>query len=108
MATTRITESAGLTASGTAGALTGLGVLLFALAPLAIPILIVTAVFVAPLVLVGVAAALPIAVVAGVLLIIRATARRVGRHAVRADAEVASSGGERRAASGAASEGATG
>ena len=108
MAATRIIESAGLTASGTAGALTGLSVLLFALAPLAIPILIVTAVFVAPLVLVGVAAGLPIAVVAGLVLAIRATARRVGRHDRRAHAGVAPSEDDGREASGAASVGATG
>jgi hypothetical protein len=77
MTTTRTAESAALT--GVAGALTGVGILTMALFPLAIPILVLTAVFVAPLVILPVAAALPVAIVAGVVLAIRAIGRRLGR-----------------------------
>ena len=79
METTRDTESAKLTASGVAAVIAGAGAVTFALFPLAIPFLLLTAVFTAPLVLIGVAAALPLGIVAAAVLAIRVIARRVRR-----------------------------
>ena len=50
--------------SGTAGVIAALGMVGFALFPLAIPFLLLTAVFAAPLALIGLAAAVPLAIVA--------------------------------------------
>jgi hypothetical protein len=66
------------TASGIAAAATGIGILTFALFPLAIPFLLLTAVFAAPLVIIPVAAPLPIAIVAGVVVAIRRVWRWLG------------------------------
>lgn len=63
-------------ASGTAAALTGIGALLVALFPLAIPFLILTAVFAAPLVLIPFALAIPVLLLAGVVVGARAIWRR--------------------------------
>ena len=79
METTRDTESAKLTASGVAAVIAGAGAVTFALFPLAIPFLLLTAVFTTPLVLIGVAAALPLGIVAAAVLAIRAIATRVRR-----------------------------
>ena len=68
MNTTQNTESAALTTTtGTAGVVAATGVLTFALFPLALPILILTGVFVAPLLLIGVAVALPVVLVAAIM-----------------------------------------
>jgi hypothetical protein len=64
------------TTFGIGTALTGLGVLTFALAPLALPILILTLASLVPLLAVGVAVAIPIALIAGAVMAIRA----IGRH----------------------------
>jgi hypothetical protein len=58
--------------------LVGGGIVTTVLFPLAIPILALTAVFVAPLVLIGIAAALPVGIVAGLVLALRAIVRRLG------------------------------
>ena len=79
MTTTRTTGSAADTASGIAAVLTGLGLVTFALFPLVIPILILTAVFTAPLALIGVIVALPIVILVGVVLAIRAMWRPLRR-----------------------------
>jgi hypothetical protein len=71
MTASRSAELAADTASGVAAAITGVGVLMVALFPFAIPILLLTAAFTAPLVILGLVAALPFAVVAGVVLAIR-------------------------------------
>jgi nitrate/nitrite transporter NarK len=65
--------------TGTAGVIAALGMLGFALFPLAIPFVLLTAVFTAPLLLIGVAAAVPLGVVAALVMAIRATARRIER-----------------------------
>ena len=82
MNSTRTTESVALTTTGIAGVLAGVGVVTFALFPLVIPILLVTAVFTAPLALVGIAAALPVGIVAGVVLAVRAISRMPRRRQV--------------------------
>jgi hypothetical protein len=64
---------------GISTALTGLGILTVALAPLAMPILILTIAALLPLVLIGAAVALPIGLIAGLLLGIRALSRRAER-----------------------------
>jgi hypothetical protein len=76
MARTRTTEPATLSASATAGAITGVGIVTMVLFPFAIPILLLTAAFTAPLALVGALAALPVAIVAGVARAMRAIGRR--------------------------------
>jgi hypothetical protein len=76
MARTRTTEPATLSASAIAGAITGVGVVTMALFPFAIPILLLTAAFTAPLVLAVALAALPVAIVAGVARAMRAIGRR--------------------------------
>lgn len=65
--------------TGTAGLIAALGMLGFALFPLAIPFVLLTAVFTAPLLLIGIAAAVPLGVVAVLVMAIRATARRIER-----------------------------
>jgi hypothetical protein len=64
------------TTSGIAAALTGLGALTFALAPLALPILILTLASLVPLLAVGLVVAIPVALIAGVVAAIRAIGRR--------------------------------
>ena len=78
MNATSTTESAALTTSGIVGVIAGAGVLVFALFPLAIPFLLLTAVFTAPLILIGIGAVLPVAMVAGLVLAIRGIVRRLG------------------------------
>ena len=63
-------------AVGIMTALTGLGVLTIALAPLALPILILTIASLVPLLAVGLAAGIPIALIAAVWLALRALRRR--------------------------------
>ena len=65
--------------TGTAGVIAALGMLGFALFPLAIPFVLLTAVFTAPLLLIGVAAAVPLGIVAALVVAIRATVRRIER-----------------------------
>jgi hypothetical protein len=62
---------------GISTALTGGGVLTLALAPLALPILILTIAALVPLLAVGLVLAIPIALIAGVVSAVRAIARRV-------------------------------
>ena len=83
MTGTRITESAAHATSGTAALLTGVGAVTFALFPFLIPILLLTAVFAAPLALIGLAGALVAAVVAGVALVGRAAWRGLGGRRVK-------------------------
>jgi hypothetical protein len=61
---------------GISTALTGGGVLTLALAPLALPILILTIAALVPLLAVGLVLAIPIAVIAGIVAAIRAIGRR--------------------------------
>ena len=76
----RSTEAAATWTTGVAGVLTATGVLLFALFPLAIPFLLLTAVFTAPLLLPALVVAIPVGLVALVVLAVRAVAtRRRGR-----------------------------
>jgi hypothetical protein len=79
MTTSQATPSAADTASEVGGVLIGFGILTMALFPFALPILLLTAAFAAPLVLLPLVAALPFAVVAGVVLAVRRLGRR--RHA---------------------------
>jgi uncharacterized protein (DUF58 family) len=65
--------------TGIAAVIAGGGAVTFALFPLAIPFLLLTAVFAAPLVLIGVAAAVPLGIVAALVVAIRATGRRIER-----------------------------
>jgi hypothetical protein len=76
---TRDPDAAKQTATGIAAVIAGGGAVTFALLPLAIPFLLLTAVFTAPLLLIGIAAALPLGILAALVLAIRATARRIGR-----------------------------
>jgi hypothetical protein len=78
---THTTESAALTTTGIAGVIAGGGIVTFALFPFAIPFLLLTAVFAAPLVLLAVVPALAVGIVATVVLAIRAIGRRLGRRA---------------------------
>jgi hypothetical protein len=71
------------TTSGIAAALSGLGALTFALAPLALPILILTVAALVPLLVVGAVVAIPIALIAGVVAVVRAIGRRGRRSAAR-------------------------
>jgi membrane protein implicated in regulation of membrane protease activity len=66
-------------AFGFLAATTGLGVITFALFPLALPILILTAASLIPLLALGLVVAIPVAVVAAVVLIVRAILRRARR-----------------------------
>jgi NADH:ubiquinone oxidoreductase subunit 6 (subunit J) len=72
----RNTEAAATWATGIAGVLTATGVLMFALFPLAIPFLLLTAVFTAPLLLPVLVVAIPVGFVALVVLVVRAVATR--------------------------------
>jgi hypothetical protein len=65
--------------SGTAGVATGLGILAFALFPLAIPIVVLTIVATLPLVAPVLAGAAIAAILAGVWLVVRAAGRRIRR-----------------------------
>ena len=76
---TNTRESAALTTTGIAGVIAGGGVVTFALFPFAIPFLLLTAVFAAPLVLLAVVPALAVGLVVTVVLAIRAIGRRLGR-----------------------------
>lgn len=73
------TESAALTTSGIAAVVAGGAVVTFALFPLAIPFLLLTAVFTAPLLLIGIVPALALGFVAAIVLAVRAIARRLAR-----------------------------
>ncbi len=73
------------TVFGISTALTGIGILTVALAPLAMPILILTIASLLPLVVIGAAVALPIGLIAGLVLVIRALARRRRRSDRRGD-----------------------
>lgn len=73
------TESAALTTSGIAGVIAGGGIVTFALFPLAIPFLLLTAVFTAPLLLVAIVPAVAVGIVVALVLAIRALGRRLGR-----------------------------
>lgn len=79
MTTTRTTEDAGTAVSWIAAALTAGGTVTFALFPFAIPMLVLTAAFAAPLVILPLVLALPVGLIAGVVLAIRATVRRLRR-----------------------------
>jgi hypothetical protein len=57
----------------------GTGILITVLAPLAIPILVLTVVFIAPLLILPLVAALPVALVVGAVRATRAIGRRLGR-----------------------------
>jgi hypothetical protein len=82
-------ESTTPSASGIAAALTWIGILTFALFPLAIPLLILTAVFTAPLALLGVLAVVPVGIVAGLVLAGRRIARRLRGRTYRPRARAA-------------------
>jgi hypothetical protein len=69
-------SSATETTFGVAAALTGIGIVTFALFPLSIPILILTAASLVPLLAVGIVVAIPVALIAAVVLAIRAIRRR--------------------------------
>src|SRR5262245_28632735 len=75
------------TVFGISAATTGLGILTFALFPLVLPILILTVAALVPLLAVGAILAIPVALIAAVVLGIGAIGRRVGgrRASVRAD-----------------------
>ena len=70
------TESTALTTSGTAAVIAGAGAVTFALFPLAIPFLLLTAVFAAPLALIGLIVAIPVGVLAAGAVAVRALVRR--------------------------------
>jgi hypothetical protein len=73
------------TVFGISTGLSGLGILTFALAPLALPILILTIAALVPLLAVGLVVAIPVGVIAGVWVAIRAIGRRVRSAARPAD-----------------------
>jgi hypothetical protein len=79
MTTRQNTESAALTTTGIAAVIAGGGVVTFALFPLAIPFLVLTAVFTAPLALIAIVPALAVGFVAAIVLAMRAIARRLAR-----------------------------
>jgi hypothetical protein len=64
------------TAFGFLAATTGLGIVTFALFPLALPILILTAASLIPLLAIGLVVAIPVGVIAVVVLLVRAILRR--------------------------------
>jgi hypothetical protein len=66
------------TTFGILAALTGLGVVIFALFPLSIPILILTVAALVPLLALGAVVAIPVALIAVALLAVRAIRRRAG------------------------------
>ena len=76
------------TISGIAAVAAGTGTLLLALFPLSIPFLVLTAVAVAPLALLGLVPLLVVAPVVGIVLVIRAGARRIGGRRPRREHEV--------------------
>jgi membrane protein implicated in regulation of membrane protease activity len=80
-------SSATETTFGVVAALTGIGIVTFALFPLSLPILILTAASLLPLLAVGLAVAIPVALIAAVALAIRAIFRRAagGRDSVNRD-----------------------
>jgi hypothetical protein len=69
-------ESTTETAFGFFAATTGLGIVTFALFPLALPILILTAASLIPLLAIGLVVAVPVGVIAVVVLLVRAILRR--------------------------------
>jgi hypothetical protein len=69
-------SSATETTFGVVAALTGIGIVTFALFPLSLPILILTAASLLPLLAVGIVVAIPFALIAAVVLAIRAIRRR--------------------------------
>jgi hypothetical protein len=77
MTTGQSTESTALTTTGIAGVIAAGAMVTFALFPLAIPFLLLTAVFAAPLALIGVAVAVPVIAIGAVVLAMRAMARRL-------------------------------
>jgi apolipoprotein N-acyltransferase len=79
MSGTRITDEVAQTTTGIAGVIAATGVIIFALFPLALPIVLLTTVVMAPLLLAGAALGLPVALVAAAVLAIRAIARRARR-----------------------------
>ena len=72
-------SSATETIFGVVAALTGIGIVTFALFPLSLPILILTAASLVPLLAVGAVVAVPVVAIGAVVLAIRAIVRRVGR-----------------------------
>jgi hypothetical protein len=66
-------------AFGFLAATTGLGVVTFALFPLALPILILTVASLIPLLAIGLVVAIPVGAVAFVVLVVRAIVRRARR-----------------------------
>jgi hypothetical protein len=84
------TDSAALTTTGIAGVIAGGGIVTFALFPLAIPFLLLPAVFTAPLALIGIGAAVPIGIIAVVVLAVRAIGRRLASRRGSSDRPVAS------------------
>ena len=76
MTTTRPTESTAEVVNGTAAVVAAGGILTLALAPLAIPILVLTLVFAAPLLPLLIVPALAIGAVVGVVRLVRAIVRR--------------------------------
>jgi hypothetical protein len=78
------TESAMTTVSGIAAAVVGVGTLLLVLFPISIPILILTAVAVAPLALLGLVPILAVGIVAAAMIGVRAATRGMrGSHRER-------------------------
>lgn len=75
---TDATETRMETVAGIAAALTSGGVILFALAPLALPILILTLVATLPLLVVGLAVGLVLAILAAPVILVRRLRRRDG------------------------------
>jgi ABC-type dipeptide/oligopeptide/nickel transport system permease subunit len=76
MTTTRPTESSAEVVNGIAAGLAAGGILTIALAPLAIPILALTVVFVVPLVPLLIVPALAIGAIVGMFRLVRGTVRR--------------------------------
>jgi tetrahydromethanopterin S-methyltransferase subunit D len=76
-------HASGEAVAGVAAGLTGLGILTMVLAPLALPILILTIASVLPLLAVGLVLALPVALIAGLWLVVRRVARRPTRARAR-------------------------
>jgi hypothetical protein len=70
------TDSTALTTCGIAAVIAGGGAVTFALFPLAIPFLLLTALFAAPLALVGLLVAVPVGILALAAVAIRALVRR--------------------------------
>jgi uncharacterized membrane protein YbhN (UPF0104 family) len=77
MTTTPNKEPAGDAASAIAAALTGVGILVTVLFPFAIPILLLTAAFTAPLLVAPLVAVLPLGIAAAAVLALRGLWRRL-------------------------------